>query len=78
MSLVKFARRSGQGAFIARGIHITIGAVVDGEVELLIEAPRSIAVSRDDDGIARHTRRQHRIEQKLQREEERDASCAST
>lgn len=48
------SRRAGRAVFIGRGITVTVVEIGSGEVELAIEAPGSVAVSRDDYPFAVH------------------------
>lgn len=69
MPVVKIPRRkSGAGAYVGRNVRVTVGAFdlsgAEPTVELLIEAPAPVAVSRDDEGIERHVRRQHKLDVK--------------
>lgn len=78
MPVVKIPRRrKGAGAYIGRHIRVTVGEFdlsgAEPTVELLIEAPNPVAVSRDDEGIERHVRRQHKLDLR-DKEPEADAA----
>jgi sRNA-binding carbon storage regulator CsrA len=63
MSVVRVRRLEGQSVLIGRGIRVTIARVdLEGMIELLVEAPQSVAVSRDDDGLAPHLRKQAKFD----------------
>lgn len=69
MAVVKIPRRrSGLGVLIGRNVRVTIGTIdlsgLEPEVELLVEAPQTLAVSRDDEGVDRHVRKQHKFEER--------------
>ena len=78
MAVVKIPRRFKRGGvLIGRNVRVTVGEIdVAGDepfVELLVEAPQTIAVSRDDEGTERHLRKQHRLDQRAaEREREVD------
>ena len=65
MPLLKVFRRRGRSVYIGRGVTVTVGRISDHDVQLLIEAPDAIAVSRDDDGLGGHLKRQTSIDEKL-------------
>lgn len=79
MPVVKIPhRRKGAGAYVGRNIRVTVGEFdlsgPEPTVELLIEAPHPVAVSRDDEGIERHVRRQHKLDLRHRGELEADAA----
>lgn len=66
MPLLKVFRRPGRAVYIGRGVTVTVGrqSTLD-DVQLIIDAPEPIAVSRDDDGIGGHLKRQAALDEKF-------------
>lgn len=72
MSIVRIRRQRGGSVLIGRHIRITVGEIsADGEwVDLHCEQPASLAVSRDEDGIGPHLKKQHAFDLKAGRVED--------
>lgn len=65
--MLTLERSVGQAILIGRGIRMTVLEIQDGAVRLCVEAPESVAVSRDDFTLESHLQRQIELEERAMR-----------
>lgn len=67
MSIVKIRRARGGSILIGRHVRVTVGEIGPDWVDLHCEQPSSMAVSRDDEGMGPHLKKQNAFDERVEK-----------